>query len=295
MALRNAEHALLGDQLGAVGAGHRLALVGRQLVGSLRRGGPTGAQRADDVRHPPDAVLVGDQQIIVLPGEAVRPVQILDMAADPLGAPLAVITQQGQVAPALLGNQHIAVGQDQRRRGLTRPVAKGVAVKPGGTCRVWPLNGIVSTRLVTIGPVFGGGNSAASMRYALADLVLGLEVLRQHLGGVGVGCRFRGALHHPRNHQHPDHRAAARTTGRLGLQCMTALPRRMSRYQRQSFMLAPVWQHQRWQPTGSCESCRALQQTHPGLRRHSQQLLSGPKARHLPHSSTLLVASLRSQ
>src|SRR3954454_924156 len=35
--LRNAEDAFLGDQLRAVGAGHRLALVGWQLVGALRR------------------------------------------------------------------------------------------------------------------------------------------------------------------------------------------------------------------------------------------------------------------
>jgi hypothetical protein len=35
------------------------------------------------MRHGPDAVLVGDQHMIALPGEAVRPVEILDMPVDP--------------------------------------------------------------------------------------------------------------------------------------------------------------------------------------------------------------------
>ena len=197
MALRDAEHSLLGDQLRAVGAGHRLALVGWQLVGALRRGRPTGAQRADDVRHPPDAVLVGDQQIIVLPGEAVRPVQILHMAVDPLGVPLAVITQQGQVAPALLGNQHIAVGQDQQAPRVDKASGKGGR---GETRRYLQGLTVERDRQHPVGDDRAGFRRRQFRRVdaiLLADLVLGLEVLRQHLGGIAIGRRFRGALHHP--------------------------------------------------------------------------------------------------
>ena len=164
MALRDAEDTFLGHHLGAVGAGHRLALVGRQLIGALRRGGPAGTQSADDMRHPPDAILVGDQQIIVLPGKAIGPVQILDMAIDPLGVALAVITQQGQVARALLGNQHIAVGQHQEAARVDQTSGEGGRGKPRRHLQGLAVERHVSDRLVTIGPVFGGGNSEGSMR-----------------------------------------------------------------------------------------------------------------------------------
>jgi hypothetical protein len=40
----------------------------------------------------------------------------------------------------------------------------------------------------------------------LADLVLGLEILRQHLGGSGVGRRLGDALRHAGHDQNPDRR-----------------------------------------------------------------------------------------
>ena len=67
MTLDDAEDAFLGQHLGAIGAArHRLALIGRHLVGALRRHRAAGAQGADDVRHAPDAVLVGDQDLVAL-------------------------------------------------------------------------------------------------------------------------------------------------------------------------------------------------------------------------------------
>src|SRR5215472_18704697 len=48
MADSDAEYALLRQHLRAVGAGHRLALVRRHLVGTLRRHRAAGPQCADD-------------------------------------------------------------------------------------------------------------------------------------------------------------------------------------------------------------------------------------------------------
>ncbi len=121
MAHGDAEDPFLGQHLRAVGAGHRLALIGRHLIGPLRRRRPAGAQCADDVRHPPDPVLVGDQELVVPPGEAIGPVEILDMTVDPFGVALAVVAQQGQIAGALLGDQHVAVGQHEKPPWVREP------------------------------------------------------------------------------------------------------------------------------------------------------------------------------
>jgi hypothetical protein len=45
------------------------------------------------VRHAPDAVLVGHQDVVAPERKAIRLVEILDMAIDPLGATLAVVAQ----------------------------------------------------------------------------------------------------------------------------------------------------------------------------------------------------------
>jgi len=37
------------------------------------------------MRHLPDAVLVGDEKVVALPGEPVGPIEVLDMAVDPFG------------------------------------------------------------------------------------------------------------------------------------------------------------------------------------------------------------------
>src|SRR5262249_59561478 len=81
----DAKYALFGQHLRAIGARHRFALVWRHLVGALRRHRPAGAQRADDMRHPPDAVLVGHQDFVAPECQAIRPVEVLDVAIDPDG------------------------------------------------------------------------------------------------------------------------------------------------------------------------------------------------------------------
>ena len=121
MALDDAKDALLGQHLGTIGARHRLALLGRHLVGALRRHRAAGAQCADDVRHSPDAILVAHQDIAVSPGEAVGPVQILDMAVDPDGMAPAVVAQQRQIASTLLGHQHVTVRQHEQAPRIGEP------------------------------------------------------------------------------------------------------------------------------------------------------------------------------
>ena len=179
VALDDAEDALLRQQLRAIGAGHRLALVGRHVLGLLRRHRAAGAQCTDDVRHAPDRVLVGDEDLVAPQREAIRPVEVLDMPVDPFGAPLAVVAQQGQIAGALLGDQYVAVGQyeqppriyetgHERRRGEARrhlqllPV-KGHDQRPVGDDRP----GLWRRQIIGVEMV------------APPDLVLGLEILRQ--------------------------------------------------------------------------------------------------------------------
>jgi len=112
MALRNAEHALLRDHFRAVCPGNRFAFLRRHLIDALILAA-AGAQRAKNVRHAPDAVLVGDQHMIALPGETVRPVEILDMPVDPHRMAAAVVAQPRQIAGTLLG--------DQKRRRSAAP------------------------------------------------------------------------------------------------------------------------------------------------------------------------------
>ena len=113
MALRDAEHALLRDHLGAVRPGNRLPLLRRHLIDALILAAAR-AQCAENVRHAPDAVLVGDKHVIALPGEAIGPVEILDVPVDPRRMAAAVVPQQRQVTDALLGDQNIAVRQHQQ-------------------------------------------------------------------------------------------------------------------------------------------------------------------------------------
>ena len=57
--------------------------------------------------------MVGHKNVVVLPGEPIRFVQILDMAINPSGFAGSVISQESEITRALLSDQNVAVGQDE--------------------------------------------------------------------------------------------------------------------------------------------------------------------------------------
>jgi hypothetical protein len=69
------------------------------------------SQRPENIWHVPDAVLIRHKNMIALPDEPVGLVEVRDMAVNPAGAPVAVVTQQCEIAGALFGHQDVAVGQ----------------------------------------------------------------------------------------------------------------------------------------------------------------------------------------
>src|SRR5262249_8928498 len=103
MPLHDAEHALLCDHLFADHPRRWPALLEGYFRGLLLRRPAARTQRAEAVRHFPDAVLVGDQHVIVTPGQSVRPFESFGMAVDPICLAVAVlVAQQRQITDPLL-------------------------------------------------------------------------------------------------------------------------------------------------------------------------------------------------
>jgi len=71
-------------------------------------------EAVDDGWTPPSKGEVGDQELVAPQRETVRPVEVLDVAVDPLGVPLAVVAQQSEITGALLGNQDVAIGEHEQ-------------------------------------------------------------------------------------------------------------------------------------------------------------------------------------
>jgi hypothetical protein len=62
------------------------------------------------MRHLPDAILVGDQYEAVTPSKPVGTIEALGMTLNPIGLAIAaVVTQQREMAFALLGEDHVTV------------------------------------------------------------------------------------------------------------------------------------------------------------------------------------------
>src|SRR5437868_12001418 len=75
MSLDDAEHPLLGHHLLAYYSRCRLALLGTDVGCTLILSTRSRTQRAQAVRHPPNAVLVGNQDVSVAPCQPVRRIQ----------------------------------------------------------------------------------------------------------------------------------------------------------------------------------------------------------------------------
>src|SRR5262245_2493505 len=174
--LNDAEYALLRDHLGAVGAWCRLALIGRDFINAfvLRS---ASAKRSNDVWHAPDAILVGDKNVIISPSESIRSVQVLNVAVDPCGVSAAVIPQKGQVSCALFSDQNVAVGQDEKTSGIDETSRK--------RCRCEPRRHLRHLSVIRHSQRAIGDNRAGLRRWQLgsvdakptAYLVLGQKIL----------------------------------------------------------------------------------------------------------------------
>jgi hypothetical protein len=113
--------------------------------------------------HAPNTVLICNQQLVAAPRETIGPVQILDVAIDPFCVALAIIAQQGEIAGALLGDQHIAVGEDEEPAGIDEPTRKQGRSEARRHLERLAAIRQIKDRSVTIGPVFGAGKSLGSM------------------------------------------------------------------------------------------------------------------------------------
>src|SRR5262245_2728601 len=110
--LNNPEHALLGDHPLAHDGRGRLALLGRYIGGANVLPAESGTQGTEPMRHLPDAILVGDQYEAITPSQPVGTIEALGMALNPIGLAVAVVvTQQREMAFALLGDDHVTVRQ----------------------------------------------------------------------------------------------------------------------------------------------------------------------------------------
>src|SRR5262249_61260246 len=109
-ALRNAKDAFLRQELRAIRAVDWLALLGRHVGDLLRWRWPARAHCADDMRHAPDRILVGDEEFVVAaPCHSIRTVEVLDMARDPSGLAFAVVPHHRHIAGPLLTNENILI------------------------------------------------------------------------------------------------------------------------------------------------------------------------------------------
>jgi hypothetical protein len=93
------------------------------------------------MRHAPDRVLVGHQHMVVPPREAIRTMEILDVASDPLRLAVALCAQERQVAGALLGDEHVPVRQHKEAARMGEPGGEERRREAGGHLRHVPFSG----------------------------------------------------------------------------------------------------------------------------------------------------------
>ena len=79
------------------------------------------------MRHAPDGILVGDQEVIGTPREAIGAIEVLDMARDPRRFAVAAFAQERQVAGTLLSDEHVPVRQHEEAARMGEPGGERVA------------------------------------------------------------------------------------------------------------------------------------------------------------------------
>lgn len=145
---------------------------------------------AIDLRHAPNRVLIGDQQLVAAPREAVRPVEPLDVV-DPMRVTVAAVAQQGEMAGALLGHQHGAVGQHQEAARVGQPNRERRRGKARRHRRHLAGIGQSPRRVGDDRPGLGRRQLIGIEVETATDLVLDGKVLRRHVGGGLVAIRRR--------------------------------------------------------------------------------------------------------
>jgi hypothetical protein len=93
------------------------------------------------MRHAPDRVLVGHQDMVVAPREAIGAIEILDVAIDPRCRAVALVAQERQVAGALLGDEHVSVRQHEEAARIGEPGGEERRLEACGHLRHVPFRG----------------------------------------------------------------------------------------------------------------------------------------------------------
>src|SRR5262245_57540532 len=109
MADRDTEHALLREHFLAVEVARWLTIL-RCYIGRFAIGSVSGADIAEFVRHLPNAVLIGNENVTLPPGQPVGLVEALRMPFDEFRLAVAIgIPEQSEMSLLLLGNDDVTV------------------------------------------------------------------------------------------------------------------------------------------------------------------------------------------
>src|SRR5262249_18839259 len=85
-----------------------------------------GAQRAADMRHTPDAVLIRDENEALSMCKAVRCLQVVGIALNEVDLAVAILVpQQRQVSSLLLRNDDVVVGKNEQSARMLQARDKG--------------------------------------------------------------------------------------------------------------------------------------------------------------------------
>jgi hypothetical protein len=146
------------------------------------------------MRHAPDRVLVGYQHMVVPPCEAIRAIEILDVAIDPRRLAVALVAQERQVAGALLGDEHVPVRQHEEAAWIGEPGGEERRREAWGHLRHVPFRGQRKRAVGHDRRGFRRRQLGGVDAEAPPDLMLGDEILLEGVlrGGRRLGLRQGG-------------------------------------------------------------------------------------------------------
>src|SRR5437016_622600 len=79
--------------------------------------------------------------MVVAPREAIRAIEILDVAIDPLRLAITLVAQERQIAGALLGDEHVPVWQHEEAAWIGEPGGEERCLEASGHLRRLPFRG----------------------------------------------------------------------------------------------------------------------------------------------------------